>query len=32
LKESQIETAKIKIESQNKNLEIEMKNLQANIE
>ena len=32
LKESQIETAKIKIESQSKNLEIEMKNLQANIE
>lgn len=32
LKESQIETAKIKIESQNKNLEIEVKNLQANVE
>ena len=32
VKESQIETAKIKIESQNKNLEIEVKNLQTNIE
>ena len=32
LKESQIETAKIKIESQSKNLEIEVKNLQSNID
>lgn len=32
LKESQIETAKIKIESLSKNLEIEVKNLQSNID
>jgi uncharacterized protein (DUF342 family) len=32
LKESQIETEKIKIESQAKNIELELKNLQVNKE